>query len=76
MYKIKVRDDKTGAIWWEYGFTRYIMKRIHFLFTDVDDGGYNTYNILDIVALVLTAETFKKCLTRATKTVMTRYQED
>lgn len=63
MYKIKVRDDKTGLIWWEYGFSKLIMKRIHFYYNEVDDYGYHIYNILDISAIIFSLKTFKKCLT-------------
>ena len=63
MYKIKVRNDETGKIWWEYGFSKYIMKRIHYLFNETYDEGYELYNILEIRRIVFTLKTFKKCLT-------------
>ena len=66
MYKIKVRNDETGLIWWEYGFSKWMMKRIHFYYNEVDDDGYHIYNILDISAIVFSLKTFKKCLTNET----------
>lgn len=66
MYKIKVRNNETGQIWWEYGFSRWMMKRIHFLFNDTDSDFYHTYDVLEIVAIVFSFKTFKKCLTNHT----------
>lgn len=66
MYKIKVRNDETGIIFWEYGFSRYIMKRIHFFFNETDNDNYLIYNILDITKIVFTFDTFKKCITNKT----------
>jgi hypothetical protein len=63
MYKIKVRNDETGVIFWEYGFSKYIMKRIHFFFNEVDNDNYLIYNILDITKIVFTFDTFFKCIT-------------
>ena len=63
MYKIKVRNDETGKIWWEYGFSKYIIKRIHYLFNETYGGGYELYNILEIHKIIFTLKTFKKCLT-------------
>ena len=63
MYKIKVRNDETGKIWWEYGFSKYIMKRINYLFNETYNEGYELYNILEIRRIIFTLKTFKKCLT-------------
>lgn len=63
MYKIKVRNNETGKIWWEYGFSKWMMKRLHFLFNDTDSDFYHTYDVLEIVAIVFSFNTFKKCLT-------------
>lgn len=64
MYRIKVRDDETGLIWWEYGFTSFIMKRIHFLFNEKDNNFYHKYSILEVVKICFSFSIFKKCLTR------------
>lgn len=66
MYKIKVRNNETGLIWWEYGFTNFIMKRIHFLFNETDNDFYDKYSILEIIKIYCTFSTFKKCLTNHT----------
>jgi hypothetical protein len=70
MYRIKVRNNETGIIFYEYGFTRYMMKRIHFLFNETNDiDFYSTYDILDITIIVFTPKTFIKCLTNYTKVI-------
>lgn len=69
MYKIKVRNDETGAIWWEYGFSNYLMKRLHFYYNETDNDFYKIYNVLEIVPIIFTLDTFKKCLTNYTKVV-------
>ena len=66
MYKIKVRNDETGKIWWEYGFSKWMMKRVHFLFNETDSDFYNTYTIMEIIKIIWTPKTFKKCLTNET----------
>lgn len=64
MYKIKVRNEETGIVWWEYGFSKYIMKRIHYLFNETySEDYYELYNILEIHKIIFTLKTFKKCLT-------------
>lgn len=63
MYKIKIRNDVTGSIIWEYGFSRYIMERIHFYFNETDNNYYHMYDILEILPICFTFKTFKKCLT-------------
>ena len=65
MYKIQVKDNGTGKIWWEYGFSKFMMKRICFLSNETYYNGYATYNILQIYKIVFTLKTFKKCLTHA-----------
>lgn len=67
MYRIKVRNDQTGFIWYEYGFSHWIVKRINFLFNEVDSEGYHIYDILDITSIVFTFSTFKKCLFNKTQ---------
>lgn len=69
MYRIKVRNDETGIIFYEYGFTNYMMKRLHFMFNETDSQHYSIYNILDITKIVFTPKTFIKCLTNYTKVV-------
>ena len=66
MYKIKVINTETGIIFFEYGFSRYMMKRVHFFFHEVDSENYHIYEILDISKLAFSFKIFKKCLTNAT----------
>ena len=66
MYKIKVINTETGVFFCEYGFSRYMMKRTHFFFHEVDSDNYRIYTILDISKLAFSFKTFKKCLTNAT----------
>jgi hypothetical protein len=63
MYRIKVINCQTDIIFYEYGFSSYIMKRLHFLFNYTDSNGYSYYEVLDISRLCFSLETFKKCLT-------------
>ena len=65
MYRIKVKNVNTGYTFYEYGFSRWMMKRVHFLFHHVDVFGNSTFEVLDIVILCLTLDTLKKCLTNA-----------
>jgi hypothetical protein len=67
MYRIKVRNDQTGVIFYEYGFSKWMMKRIHFLFNETDNDFYSVYNILEITILEKNIKTFIKCLTNKTK---------
>jgi hypothetical protein len=66
MYRITVRNTETGIKFYEYGFSRDMMKRIHFLFHETDNDGYSIYDILDITILAFSLKTFKKCLTNYT----------
>lgn len=66
MYRITVRNTQTGIKFYEYGFSRDMMKRIHFLFHEADNDGYSIYDILDITILTFSLKTFKKCLTNYT----------
>lgn len=61
MYKITVKNLETGIMWKEYGFSKFMMKRIHFLFNDCDETGYENYEVLEIMKICLTWDTFKKC---------------
>ena len=65
MYKIKVINIETGKIWWEYGFSNFMMKRLHFLYNEKDGNFYQLYNVLEITKITFTWKTFKKCLTNA-----------
>ena len=65
MYRIKVINTNTRYVFYEYGFSKWMMKRIHFLFNDTDLNGYTIFEILDISILVFTWDTLKKCLTNA-----------
>lgn len=69
MYRIKVRNDETEVIFYEYGFANYMMKRLHFMFNETDNQYYSIYNILEITKIVFTPKTFIKCLTNYTKVV-------
>ena len=66
MYKIKVTNKETGIIFSEYGFSRYMMKRIHFFAQEVDPDNYSIYEILYICKLAFSFKALKKCLTNAT----------
>jgi hypothetical protein len=63
MYRIKVKNLNTGYEFYEYGFSGWMMKRVQFLFHQIDCWGNPTFEILDIVILCLTLDTLKKCLT-------------
>ena len=67
MYKIKVINKETGIIFSEYGFPRYMMKRIHFFAQEVGPDNYSIYEIMHIYKLAFSFKTFKKCLTNATE---------
>lgn len=68
MYKILVKNLETGVEWWEYGFSKYLMKRIYFL---KNKQKYNSYEKLfeieEILRLGFTFSTFRKCLFREKK---------
>ncbi len=66
MYKIKVKNNETGKIWWEYGFSKFMMKRLHFLYNDTDYNNYLIYDVLAIMKISFSWKTFKKCLTNVT----------
>jgi len=66
MYRITVRNTKTGVKFYEYGFSRYIMKRIHFYFNEIDNDYYSIYDVLEVSTLVFSLKTFRKCLTNYT----------
>lgn len=61
MYKICVRNLKTKCEWWEYGFTHYMMKRLHFLLNNTE-----TYEIIWCFKCYYILTAFKKCLLRET----------
>jgi hypothetical protein len=63
MYRIKVVNCQTGIVFYEYGFSSFMMKRLNFLFHDTDSYNYVNYEVLDISRLCFSLETFKKCLT-------------
>ena len=72
MYKIKVRNNETGRVWYEYGFTKFMMKRIDYLFNDIymENGyPYKLYEVLEVYKIIFTWKTFKKCLTNAAEYV-------
>ena len=59
MYKIIYTDNETNTAYQEYGFSKYMMKRICFIMNNWADA-----EIDFIFPLVFTAKTFWKCLTR------------
>lgn len=65
MYRIKVKNNKTNEIFWEYGFSKHLMKRLYFFYNKTDDNAYLIYEVLDICKIIFSWETFKKCLTNA-----------
>lgn len=68
MYKIKVKNLETGHEWWEYGFTKWMMKRIHFLFNETYNG-FRIYEVESILKLCFSCQTFKKCLIGKTEII-------
>jgi len=62
MYKIKVRNIETNKVWWEYGFTKFMMKRVCYLFNNTDYNNFSSYEIEAIIPVVFNIKTFKKCL--------------
>lgn len=62
MYKIKVWDDTKETLFWEYGFSRYILKKISFYMNDTDENGFSNYDIVQVIPIVFSLKTFKKCL--------------
>ena len=56
MYKITVKNLETGVKFVEYGFSRFLMKRLAFLYDR------EIYEIIWIDKLCKTWSTFKKCL--------------
>ena len=65
MYRIEVKNMNTGYVFYEYGFSKWMMKRVQFLFHTSDLFGNPIFEILDITILCLTLDTLKKCLTNA-----------
>lgn len=64
MYKLKIRNIRTNVTFYEYGFSSYLMERVHQLFSETDFEGYLIYEILDVVPLCFSLKIFKKCLTK------------
>jgi len=69
MYRIKVKNNETGITFYEYGFSSWLMKRLHFYLNETDQLFFRIYDILDITKIVFTPKTFIKCLTNYTKVV-------
>ena len=69
MYKIKIINTITCEIFWEYGFTNHIMKRLYFFFNETDYNFYHMYEIIEIIKLEKNIKTFIKCLTKTIKVV-------
>jgi len=70
MYRITVKNEETGVIYREYGFSRWIMKKLHFYFNETDSDFYSVYEVLDITKIVFNLKTFKKCLTNKAELVI------
>ena len=68
MYRIKVINTETEQMFIEYGFSKYMMKRIHFFLNETDNDFYHIYEIIDLSKLVFNFSTFMKCLTHCTET--------
>lgn len=62
LYRIKVINEQIGYTFYEYGFSKWMMARIHFLFNETDGNYFHIYQILDISILSFSWDTFKKCL--------------
>jgi hypothetical protein len=45
MYRIKVKNTETNIVYYEYGFSKWIMKRLHFYFNETDNNYYSIYEI-------------------------------
>ena len=70
MYKIIVKNLETGALLWEYGFSKAMMKKIYKIFNSYDTVGYyKKYKIIDIIKLKFSLLNFKKCLTNYSKVI-------
>lgn len=66
MYRIKVKNLLSGVIFYEYGFSSFIMKALHYMFNDTDDKGYSIYEVMEVTQLCFSLKTFEKCLTNYT----------
>lgn len=63
MYKIRVKIIDTDIQWYEYGFSRYIAKRLFQLMNDTYDTDFRLkYEICAIMKLGKSWKCFKKCL--------------
>lgn len=70
MYRITVKNLKTGVISWEYGFSKTTMKKIYRTFNSYDAvGNYKKYKIIDIIKLKFSLLNFKKCLTKYSEVI-------
>ena len=70
MYKITVKNFKTGIISWEYGFSKTMMKKIYQTFNSYSAiGNYKKYKIIEITKLKFSLLNFKKCLTKHSEVI-------
>lgn len=68
MYKILVRNNETGIECWNYGFSRWMAKRIYFLMNEKIGGTCeDNYEVILFLKLGFTLDTFKKCLLNKTE---------
>lgn len=61
MYKIIAKNITTNVEWVEYGFSRYMMKRISYL------NNHEDFEIIWVFKLRKTWDAFKRCLKREEK---------
>lgn len=66
MYRIKAKNLLSGVIFYEYGFSSFMMETLHYMFNDTDDKGYSIYEVMEVSRLCFSLETFEKCLTNYT----------
>ena len=70
MYRITVKNLKTGVISWEYGFSKAMIKKIYQNFNSYDTvGNYKKYKIIYITKLKFSLLNFKKCLTNYSEVI-------
>lgn len=63
MYRIKVFNAETQTMFIEYGFSKYMKKKLHFF----ANRNSLVYKIIDVSELRFNFSTFMKCLTHYTE---------
>ena len=70
MYRITVKNLKTGVILWEYGFSKTMIKKIYRIFNSYSAvGNYKKYKIIEVTKLKFSLLNFKKCLTNHSEVI-------